>query len=120
MEINTHWVAFKGKFELPEPLDREKYLIASGEWEHLSYQEKPNGDGTADAIYSVAPVRVMVQAGDRKLVGKVKKRSSQRLRAALWHEFQTTGLDESLFEDWYDERMNKFITHLPELLNFIK
>lgn len=119
MNINSHWVQFKGKFNVPEPPEREKYLIISGEFDHLNYQEKPNQDGSADAIYTVSPIRIMVQAGDKKLIAKVPKRSSQRLRIALWHLYQKNELPEELFDTYYNETMDRIVVNLPEVMNLL-
>lgn len=119
MEINEHWVQFQGKFLLPEPLDRERYTLLSGEFEHGDLVEKNNQDGTVDLIYKVSPLRIMVGVGDKKLIGKVKRRGSQRLRGAVWHEFQKTDLPEDQFDDYYDSFINKLIVNLEEVNNYL-
>ncbi|MFP5261010.1 MAG: hypothetical protein ACLGJB_03790 [Blastocatellia bacterium] len=120
MKINTRWVQLKGKIEVPEDLDREKYVILGGEFEHQDYKEKPNQDGSADIIYTLLPIRVKIESGLKQYFGKPKKRQSQRLRAALWHHYNTLNLSEEYFDDWYSNVTDKMIVHLEEIINFIK
>jgi hypothetical protein len=119
MTINTRWIQLKGKIEVPSELDREKYVIIGGEFEHQDYKEKPNQDGSADVIYTLLPIRVKVESGLKQYFGKPKKRQSQRLRNALWHHFQTLNLPEETFDDYYGEVTNKLIAHLEEVLSFL-
>lgn len=118
-EINERWVSFSGKFLVPEEIDRSKYLMVSGEFEHGDLVQKNNQDGTIDVIYKIMPIRVMFQAGDTKLRGKVKGRASQRLRMALWHTYQAQNGKEEFFQDWYESFISKIIADLPTVQNVI-
>lgn len=115
MDINERWIQFSGKAIVPQKLDREHNLIVSGEFIIGDLVSKPNQDGTEDIIYKLTPNRVVVDIGGKKARAKVKGRSSQRLRMALWHEFQKTNLDEALFDKWYEEEIDKIITNLNEI-----
>lgn len=119
MEINENWVQFQGKFLLTDPLDRDRYVMLSGEFEHGDLVEKNNQDGTVDHIYKVSPLRIMVGVGDKQLIGKVKSRSSQRLRQTLWHQYQQTDLPEEGFQDYYDNFISKLIINLEEVNSYL-
>ena len=116
--INENWIQLKGKIIPPETPDREHNVILSGEFAHAKYEEKPNEDGTYDAIYTLLPLRVLIQTGDKKTPAKVKSRGSQRLRAALWHVYQSQERSES-FDEFYENTINKIMLHLEEILKFI-
>lgn len=118
-EINENWIQFQGKFIVPEAPNRESYVLVSGEFEHGDMVEKNNQDGTVDRIFKIEPLRIQIQNGDQRLIGKVKRRASQRLRGALWHEYQKTDLSEELFEDYYENYVSKLIAYLPEVSNFL-
>lgn len=119
-EVNTNFVQFSGKFEIPQELDPNRYVMISGEFQIGDITQKPTQEnGEFDQIYKVSPNRIVVDFGEKRLVGKVKKRSSQRLRGAIWHEYLKTEQPAEFFDDYYDEFVNKLITHLPEVTNFL-
>lgn len=111
LKLNGAW-----SLEDPQSLDFDQYLRVAGEFE-FGNEVKDHKKETY--TINIAPIRLMFESGDKKLVAKLKKRNSQRLRGALWHEYQKTLLPEEHFDDYYDEFTNKLIAHLPEVLSFL-
>lgn len=118
MNINQNIIQFTGKLEIPEEIDEDKYVLVMGEFDFNDVKYKPTGEGSYDRTYNISPIRLELKSGDNKLVGKPKKRGSQRLRGAIWHEYQklTNPIE---FEDYYDQLINKIIVHLPEVVNML-
>lgn len=117
-KINTNIVQFTGKIEIPEELDEDKSLLVMGEFDFNDVKYKPTEDGEYDRTYNVSPIRLEVRSGELRLIGKPKKRGSQRLRGALWHEYQKLQTTVE-YEDWYDQIINKIIVGLPEVISFL-
>lgn len=117
--INSYNVQFQGKFEIEEALDEEKFALVLGEFDFVKKISTPTGEGSDDLTYVLSPTRVEVKQGDQRLFGKPKRRGSQRLRGAIWHEFQKINNPTIEFEDWYDQKINKLILQLEEVLNFL-
>lgn len=115
MEINTRWIKFNGLAEVPIEPDRLKNLIVSGEFDLQDYREKPNEDGTADAIYTARPIRILVQDGGTKVKLKVKNPNSKRLKQAIWNEYTKRHLSGMDDEVHYDIVMDAIISHLEEI-----
>lgn len=111
--MNNYWIQFTGKFNTPDPLDRHKTVIIAAEFDHLNYQEKPNEDGTYDAFYKLAPIRMSIESGGKKLEGKLKSNNSKRLRGAIWHYAQENNIEN--FEKFYDDMINKIILHIHDI-----
>lgn len=119
-ETNTNYVQFGGKFEIPDELDPNRYVLISGEFQIGDIINKPTQEnGEYDVIYKVVPNRIMVDSGDKRLIGKVKKRGSQRLRGAIWHDYQSTDKPAEEFDDYYENFISKLIVHLPEVKQFL-
>lgn len=122
MNINQNLIQFSGKIEIPEQVDEDKYLLVMGEFDFNDVKYKPTGEGSYDRTYNISPIRLELKSGDSKLFGKPKKRGSQRLRGAIWHEYNKlpTQTQEVLdFEDYYDNIINKIIVHLPEVVDML-
>jgi hypothetical protein len=119
MTIADNWLSFSGKFLVPESPDTEKYAVIAGEFEFADIIYKPNGDGTYDAVHKIAPIRIMLSKGDKKLVAKVKNKNSVRLRGALWHHYQTLDLPEDKFDDYYQMITDQMIINLSSILNML-
>lgn len=117
METNENWVQLQGKILIPEGLDRAKYLILSGEFEHVSLVSVPNHDGTEDHIYKVAPIKVSIQPGDKKVQAEVRTKASVRLRRAVWKHYLEQGGKEEFFEDYYQNLMSNIIGRLDEIVS---
>lgn len=119
MDINTYNVQFQGKFEIDSELDEEKFALIMGEFDFAKKIDTPTGEGTVDRTYVIFPTRIEVKQGDLRLFGKPKKRGSQRLRGALWHEYQKLQTPTIEFEIYYDNFINKLIIQLEEVQNFL-
>jgi hypothetical protein len=117
MLINCRWIKFNGLAEVPIEPDRLKNLIVSGEFDLQDYREKPNEDGTVDAIYTARPIRIMVQDGDNKVRLKVKNPNSKRLKQAIWHEYTKRHIEGIDDEIYYDRVMDKLIANLETILD---
>lgn len=117
MDINSYWIQFTGKFNVSEALDRDKTVLIGAEFDHLKYEERPNEDGTVDAFYKLAPIRMKVENGGKRLVGKVKSRNSVRLRGALFHESVARNVED--FDAFYDQFTDKLIANLPEVIKYL-
>lgn len=118
--INTHLVQFSGKVEIEGEIDKENYVLILGEFDISEVSDKPTGDGEDDRTYKLFPLRVEVKQGDSRLIGKPKRRGSQRLRGALWHEYQKITTPPMEFEQFYDDIINKLIIQLPEVVSFLQ
>lgn len=118
MKINSYLVQFQGKFEIPEALDEDKFALVMGEFDFARKISTPTGDGKDDLTYVIFPTRIELRQGDMRLLGKPKRRGSQRLRGALWHIYQNTPLTID-FEVYYENFINKLIVQLQEVRNFL-
>lgn len=117
MEVNSYWIQFTGKFNVSEKLDRDKTVIIGAEFDHLKYEERPNEDGTVDAFYKLAPIRMKVENGGKRLMGKVKSRNSQRLRGALFYQAQENNVED--FDSYYEQFTDRLIAQLPEVIKLL-
>ncbi len=117
-EINEYLVQFSGQINVPEALDPDNYVLIQGEFDFSVISDKPTQDGKIDRTYKIIPLRLETRQGDNRLVGKPKRRGSQRLRGALWHYYQTLQ-SPAEFEAYYDSVINKLIVQLPEVLNYL-
>lgn len=118
-EVNETWLQFQGKTIITDEPDRDSFILITGEFEHGDMLEKNNQDGTVDRIYKIEPTRIEMRTGDKRLLGKAKRRASIRLRGALWHEYQKLNQEEDYFEDWYEQFVNKLIAYLPEVSSLL-
>lgn len=111
--MNNYWIQFTGKFNTPDPLDDSKTVIIAAEFDHLYEGKKPLGDGSYDIIYKVAPIRMSIESGGKKLEGKLKSNNSKRLRGAIWHYAQENNIED--FDKFYDDMINKIILHIHDI-----
>ena len=120
MDINTRWVQFKGKAEIPYDLDTNKNLVLAGEFEVKDWKHSPNQDGTEDISYTIYPIELMQQkeGGESIRLKAGEKRHIKQYRAIYhyWNEHKPT----EDFESFYDSLEAFINSSIPEIVELRK
>ena len=117
--INTRYISFSGKVEIPSEIDKQKSLIIAGEFDISDYSERPNEDGTYDVIYKVKPIRVMNQSeGGERVYFKTNEKRHVKFYRAIMHYCKEHAIENH--DEFYDKLMGYLNSHVEELVGLKK
>lgn len=104
--MNTHYLKFTGKVNIPDPLKNDTNYRIAIEWSIYNTNESSNQDWTYTITHSIKPIHCLIhdELGETIKARDIRS-NSEKLRAYLFRKYNNDPrlLDKYLnFDDFYD------------------
>lgn len=119
MDANRFIIKITGTAEIDRLLEFGKDYEVQVKTEVRSINKIPQDDGTFDYMTSLRQSHVELIVDGEKVAAKDKSKKSQKLRGALYYQWQESKSDTD-FEAYYEIAMSKLILNLPEVIQYLK
>ena len=116
MNVNSHYIKFGGKLEIPEPLQNgfTYKVVVDGAIDTISHHD--NHDGTFDAAYHFKPITGNVEKEHGEAIKTKDSRSmGQKLRSTVWKWWNADHTETREQEQAYEDIIKYVILHMDEI-----
>ncbi len=113
--MDTKYIKLTGKAEIPDDLEIGMNIGVAIDGTITSKTESDNNDGSHTKYYKFEPVIVkMVDEKGKVIHTKDIRKWSQKMRSALWKEWNNVKTNEDFDIEYYPERMRQITTKIIE------